>query len=192
YSWSGQVVFGINKHEKGGTNSQTSIILTKITYDDLFRPLKTEKKISTTKVNSGAMPSSWTTINELEYNSLGQLKKKKLGAAPLETLTYDYNIRGWMLGMNRTYVKDTTSTSNWFGFDLGYDKTAFTVNGTGHSYSGPQFNGNINGMLWRSTGDDYLRKYDFTYDGANRLTSGDFNQLNSNSFSKAANIDFSV
>ncbi len=47
-------------------------------------------------------------------------------------------------------------------------------------------------MLWRSTGDDLLRKYDFTYDAANRLAGADFNQLNSNSFSKAAGIDFSV
>jgi hypothetical protein len=47
-------------------------------------------------------------------------------------------------------------------------------------------------MLWRSTGDDYLRKYDFTYDAVNRLTGADFNQLNSNSFSKVAKIDFSV
>ncbi|HWC52497.1 MAG TPA: RHS repeat-associated core domain-containing protein, partial [Chitinophagaceae bacterium] len=37
-----------------------------------------------------------------------------------------------------------------------------------------------------------LRKYDFTYDAVNRLTGADFNQLNSNSFSKAAKIDFSV
>jgi hypothetical protein len=94
--------------------------------------------------------------------------------------------------MNRAYVKDTTSTTNWFGFDLGYDKTSFTVNSGSHSYTAAQYNGNIGGMLWRSTGDDYLRKYDFTYDAANRFVSADFNQLNSNSFSKLAKIDFSV
>ena len=111
---------------------------------------------------------------------------------PLDSLTYDYNIRGWMLGANRSYVKDTTSTANWFGFDLGYDKTSFTVNGANQSYALAQYNGNIEGMLWRSTGDDYLRKYDFAYDAANRLLSADFNQLNSNVFSRTAQIDFSV
>lgn len=192
YSWTGQPVINIVKHEKSGTNSQTSIILTKLTYDDLFRVISTEKKISSTIVNSGAMPSSWTILNEQEYNALGQLKKKKLGGTPLETLNYEYNIRSWMLGMNRTFVKDTTSTDNWFGFDLGYDKTSFTVNGTSHSYSAAQYNGNVNGLLWRSTGDDMLRKYDFTYDATNRFLSADFNQLNSNSFNKTAKIDFSV
>ena len=119
------------------------------------------------------------------------MKKKKLGL-PLDSLTYDYNIRGWMLGANRSYVKDTTSTTNWFGFDLGYDKTSFTVNGANQSYALAQYNGNIEGILWRSTGDDYLRKYDFAYDAANRLLSADFNQLNSNVFSRTAQIDFSV
>ncbi|MEQ1678899.1 MAG: hypothetical protein ABL876_19540, partial [Chitinophagaceae bacterium] len=192
YSWAGQPLLTIAKHEKAGTNAQTTIVLTKPTYDDLWRVIKTEKKISTTKVSSGAMPGSWTTNSQHEYDALGQLKKKKLGAAPLETLNYEYNIRGWTLGMNRSYVKDTTSTANWFGFDLGYDKTSMTVNGTSHNYAAAQYNGNINGMLWRSTGDDMLRKYDFTYDAANRFLTADFNQLNSNSFSKAAGINFSV
>ncbi|MFN8288971.1 MAG: DUF6443 domain-containing protein [Chitinophagaceae bacterium] len=192
YSWTGQALLAIAKQEKSGTNSQTTIAVTKLTYDSLFRVTKTEKKISSTKISSGAMPGSWTTMSETEYDALGQLKKKKLGNAPLETLNYEYNIRGWMLGMNRSFVKDTTSTANWFGFDLGYDKTSFTVNGTSLSYASAQYNGNINGMLWRSTGDDYLRKYDFTYDAANRFLSADFNQLNSNSFNKGAKIDFSV
>jgi len=192
YNWSGEPGLTITKNEKSGTNSQTSVLLTKFTYDSLQRVVKTEKRISNSKVNGGAMPSGWTTITQNEYNALGQLKKKKLGVTPVDSLTYDYNIRGWMLGANRGYVRDTTSTSNWFGFELGYDKTSFAVNGTNHSYTAAQYNGNINGMLWRSTGDDMLRKYDFTYDAVNRLTAADFNQLNSNSFSKAALVDFSV
>lgn len=192
YSWGGQLLFNITKQAKTGINSQTTIALTKRTYDVHWRMLKTEKKISNTRVSSGSMPGSWTTISEISYDEQGQLKKKKLGTTTIDSLQYDYNIRGWMLGMNRSYVKDTTSTSNWFGFDLGYDKTSFTVNSGSHSYTAAQYNGNIGGMMWRSTGDDMLRKYDFTYDNANRLTGANFNQLNSNSFSKAAGVDFST
>ena len=192
YNWDGQPALMITVNQKSGSNSQSSVVFTKNTYDSLQRVVKLEKKISNSKVNEGAMTGSWKTIAQNEYDALGQLKKKKLGAAPVDSLTYDYNIRGWMLGMNRSYTKDTTSTSNWFGFDLGYDKTSFTVNSGSQSYAAAQYNGNINGMLWRSTGDDMLRKYDFTYDPINRLTAADFNQLNSNSFSKAAGIDFSV
>jgi RHS repeat-associated protein len=192
YTWTGQPLITISKNEKAGSNAQTTIELSQMTYDSLGRVIKTEKKISNTNVSSGAMPGSWKTVAEMEYDVLGQLKKKKLGADPLETLNYEYNIRGWMLGVNRSYVKDTTSTTNWFGFDLGYDKTDFTVNGSSKSYAAAQYNGNMEGMLWKSTGDDQLRKYDFTYDAINRLTGADFNQLTANSFSKSAGIDFSV
>ena len=191
YSFTNQALFTITREGKAGTNSQTTIALTQISYDSIGRVVRTEKRVSNSKVNAGAMPSTWKTIAQSEYDALGLLKKKKLGL-PLDSLTYDYNIRGWMLGANRSYVKDTISTANWFGFDLGYDKTSFTVNGANQSYALAQYNGNIEGMLWRSTGDDYLRKYDFAYDAANRLLSADFNQLNSNVFSKAAQIDFSV
>jgi RHS repeat-associated protein len=192
YNWAGQPLLNIVKNEKAVTNAQTSIILTQMTYDSLGRVTKIEKKVSNTKVSGGSMPGNWKTIVQNEYDALGQLKKKKLGAAPLDSLAYEYNIRGWMLGMNRAYVKDTGSTANWFGFDLGYDKTSFTVNGNSKNYAAAQYNGNIEGMLWRSTGDDQLRKYDFTYDAVNRLTGADFNQLTNNNFSKAAGIDFSV
>jgi RHS repeat-associated protein len=192
YDWVEDPLINIAKNEKAVTNTQTNLVLTENTYDSLNRITKVEKKASNTKVNSGAMPGSWKTIAQNEYDELGYLKKKNLGSAPLDSLKYDYNIKGWMLGMNRSYVKDTASTANWFGFDLGYDKTAFTVNGTSKSYAAAQFNGNIGGTLWRSTGDGRLRKYDFTYDAVNRLSGADFNQLTNNNFSKAAGIDFSV
>jgi RHS repeat-associated protein len=192
YGWAGEVLLTIAKNEKAITNQQTSVVLTQMTYDSLSRVTKIEKKASNTKVNAGSMPGSWKTIVQSEYDALGQLKKKKLGSTPLDSLNYEYNIRGWMLGMNRSYVKDTGSTANWFGFDLGYDKTSFTVNGNSKSYALAQYNGNIEGMLWKSSGDGRLRKYDFTYDAVNRLAGADFNQLTNNSFSKSAGIDFSV
>jgi len=192
FGWAGQPMLTITKHEKAATNAQTSIVLTQLNYDSLMRVVKIQKKASNTKVNSGSLPGSWKTVVQNEYDALGQLTKKKIGNNPLDSFAYDYNIRGWMLGMNRAYVKDTTSATHWFGFDLGYDKTSFTVNGNNKSYAAAQYNGNIGGMLWKSTGDDQLRKYDFAYDAVNRLTGADFNQLTNNSFSKDAKIDFSV
>ena len=192
YSFSGQALLTITREGKSNPNTQSTVVLSQMSYDSLQRLVKLEKRISNTRMNNGSMPPGWTTIAQLEYDGLGQLKKKKLGMTPVDSLVYDYNIRGWLLGANRIYVKDTTCTSNWFGFDLGYDKASFTVNGGGKSYATAQFNGNVAGIMWRSSGDDYLRKYDFTYDPANRLTGADFNQLNSNIFSKAAQIDFSL
>jgi RHS repeat-associated protein len=189
YTWAGQPLVMIQKQEKAGTNAQTSVAVTQITYDDLGRVSKVDKKISQTQVNAGAMPASWTTILQNEYDKLGQLKNKKVGItaakpAGLETLNYEYNIRGWLLGVNRAAISGTM-TSNYFGFELGYDKTTSTLSGT--SFSNPQFNGNISGMLWRSAGDQVQRKYDFSYDAANRLTTAAFSQTNG-----SADMDFSV
>ncbi|MBO9205408.1 MULTISPECIES: DUF6443 domain-containing protein [Niastella] len=191
YSFTGQPLVLIQKQEKGGANLQTSVVVTKLIYDDLGRLAKTEKKLSNTKVNGGTM-SSWITLAEMSYDALGQLTKKKLAGGALDSLTYDYNIRGWLLGANRAYAKDTTSTANYFGFDLGYDKTAFTINGASKSYTAAQYNGNIGGMLWKSTGYNLVRKYDFTYDAVNRLTDATFTQHNNNAFNLSAGLDFSA
>ncbi len=191
YSFNGQPLLLIQKQEKGGANPQTSVVVSKMTYDDLGRLTKTEKKISNTKVNSGSM-SDWVTLAEMSYDALGQLTKKRLAGGDLDSLTYDYNIRGWLLGANRAYAKDTTSTLNYFGFDLGYDKTTFQINGASKSYTAAQYNGNIGGMLWKSAGDKQVRKYDFTYDAVNRLTDATFTQHSNNAFNTSAGIDFGV
>ncbi|MFN8291994.1 MAG: DUF6443 domain-containing protein [Chitinophagaceae bacterium] len=194
YSWAGQPLVMVQKQQKGGINAQTTVAVTQLSYDDLGRLVKTEKKISNTNVNGGTMPA-YKTIAQNEYDKLGQLKKKSLGTNPatstaLETENFEYNIRGWMLGMNRDYARDASS-SNFFGFDLGYDKTNNNLIG-GQTYTTAQYNGNISGMVWKSKGDGEKRKYDFAYDAANRLLSADFNQYSSGSFNKTALFDFSV
>jgi hypothetical protein len=48
------------------------------------------------------------------------------------------------------------------------------------------------GQLTRSFGDGKQRKYDFTYDAANRLIRADFYQYDGSVFNKTENINFSV
>jgi RHS repeat-associated protein len=189
YSFSGKLIRGHMFHQKSGTNAANYLVLTKNAYDIGGR-LTSIKKV----VNGGAEK----TVSQLTYDELGQLKTRKLAAeynsgAGLETLTYDYNIRGWLLGANRDYAKSTSSTSNYFGFDLGYDKTAITPTGGSSlgNYSAAQYNGNIGGTVWKSKGDGEIRKYDFSYDAVNRFTAADFNQYTSG-FNKNAGLDFSV
>jgi RHS repeat-associated protein len=184
YNFAGNLLRSHLHHLKGGSNPQTIDMATKNIYDDLGRLSSIEKNIN----NSG-----WKAVNSMTYDALGQLKTRKLSPAlndntGLETLTYEYNIRGWLLGANREYAKDPNSTTNYFGFDLGYDKQPIAQIG---SYAGPQYNGNISGMVWKSRGDNQVRKYDYAYDPANRLTGADFNQYNG-AFNKTAGIDFSV
>ena len=111
----------------------------------------------------------------VDFDAPGQLKKKKIGfqtgqMAPLDSLTYKYNIRGWLLGINREFVITGSSSAptagKWFGFYLGYDKD---VNASNNPYNNTQFNGNISGQSWRNAGDNIARQYRYSYDAANRL-----------------------
>jgi RHS repeat-associated protein len=196
YSWAGQPLITVQKQEKAGSNAQTTVVVTKNSYDELGRVVKVEKKASHSQVNGGAMPASYKTILQNEYDKLGQLKKKKIGTDPnntnnpLETLTYDYNIRGWMLGANRDYARDASS-NNYFGFDLGYDKQNNNLIG-GQTYNAAQYNGNITGMVWKSKGDGEKRKYDFSYDASNRLLRADFTQYTNSTFNQTADVNFNI
>jgi RHS repeat-associated protein len=200
YTWAGQPLVIVQQQQKSGTNAQASVVVSQMTYDDLGRVIKTEKKLSNTNVivNSvaGGMPTTFKTTAQIEYDKLGQLKKKKAGnkpgaaaGTPLVNLDYEYNIRGWLLSINKDYVTNSTNTDQYFGMQLGYDK-----NGTLSTFT-PQYNGNIGGTLWKSEGDQQKRKYDFTYDAVNRLTGATFNQYVSGTgtaavFNTSAGIDF--
>lgn len=201
YSWSGQVLMNIVKNEKAGTNTQTSIAITKSTYDDLGRLSKTEKKISNSKVNGGSMPSDWEVVSNQSYNVLGQVTVKNLGenpaTNPVEFLEYTYNVRGWLLGMNGPGAKNEADEDHYFGFELAYDKPEVNAGSSSYpdiigSYGPAQYNGNICGMLWKSRGDSRIRKYDFSYDPVNRLSAADFTQYTAGSFNKNDQVDFSV
>jgi RHS repeat-associated protein len=201
YTWAGQPLVMVQKQEKQGT-AQTTVIVTQLSYDDLGRLVKTEKKQSNTLVNGNAM-SAYTAISTMEYDKLGQIKKKTIGnkkdpatntyynpRQPLDSLVYDYNIRGWMLGMNRLYTKDIHS-NNYFGFDLGYDKANNNIIGS-QTYANPQYNGNIEGMVWKSRGDGEKRKYDFYYDAANWILRADFGQYTGGTFNETAGVNYNM
>lgn len=172
YSFSGQVLRNHIKHQKAGSNAQNYDVASLNNYDDLGRVTSVEKNIN----NKG-----WTRISSLEYDALGQLKSKRL--APdlsnpnnqLEKLVYDYNIRGWLFGMNRANLANNGSSPTRFAFELGFDKI---TNSSGKNFTTNQLNGNVTGMIWKSAGDGVRRKYDFSYDNSNRFMQGIFEQNN--------------
>ncbi|HEY0065716.1 MAG TPA: DUF6443 domain-containing protein [Flavisolibacter sp.] len=180
YDFSGKLLRAHHTHSLAGTTPKTYDMALKLTYDDMGRTAKKEHRLNN---------AAWKTLAAITYDALGHEQKKELGTAPgtglpLETLNMEYNVRGWLLGVNRRFLKD--SSNNYFGFELGFDK-----NGTLGTFV-PTYNGNISGTIWKSAGDGEKRKYDFTYDASNRLTAADFNQFTSGSFNKNMGIDYSV
>ncbi len=121
------------------------------------------------------------TIATNVYDKLGRLKNKTLGSLPVETLAYEYTIRGWLKGFNRNYVSGA-GNSNFFGMDIGYD----------YGYSLNQLNGNIAGISWKSKGNPIGRAYGFGYDNTNRILKGDYTHNNGSGYATDASVNFSV
>jgi RHS repeat-associated protein len=192
YDFSGKVIRTLVSHVKAGSNPQNHLILTEMTYDPMGRLQQIQKSVTST-VQGITLSTPLTTVATDSYSELGQLSKKAF-ENNLETMQYDYNIRGWSLGMNRNYAKTASSTSNYFGYDLGYDQGAITVaGGTQIGSYVPRYNSSIAGTVWKTRGDNQQRKYDYSYDNyTSRLSVADFNQQSGSQFDKSGGIDFSV
>lgn len=185
YGFTGQAIRSLVCHGKGGTNPQAYQVLTKTTYDAAYRvTLLTQKTGNSNEV----------VIAQNQYDELGQLAKKKIGQQrnsltdysyspiPVDSLAYEYNIRGWLRGINKSYA-NAANNNGWFGMELNYD----------YGFSTTYLNGDIAGMKWRNANDGAQRAYGFSYDGANRLTKADFTQnVGSSTWDVSAGIDYSV
>jgi RHS repeat-associated protein len=178
FNFSGKPLRTLLNHQKNGNTTQHHNVLTKMNYDAGFRVKSIYKNID------GA--ASDQLIDSVQYNELGQARAKYLGNL-VDSLVFDYNIRGWLTGINKNYVGGTTS--HYFGMELGYDKTASIIGTT--SYLQPAYNGNIAGTVWKSAGDGVGRKYDFSYDNVNRLTGAGYMDNKNGAWGTAA-MNFSV
>lgn len=186
YSWNGSLLTSVLMQQVPGSPNKETIVVSKYTYDDLWRQERIEKRVSHSLVNNGALPSAFKTTAVLKYDALGQLKDKNLGskpsapATPLVNLNYLYNIRGWLLGINKNQMT-LLGTDRYFAFELGYDRA------TSYGSQTNQFSGNIAATNWKTAGeDDVIRKLNFTYDLANRLLTGTYSQ------NTGAGLDFST
>lgn len=206
YSWSGQVLNNlISSQYISSPNSQINNVLTYFTFDPMGRLSTIKKALSSTlnngtPINSPNYPSGVIIVSNT-YDELGNLKAKQLApyfttfkSTGIENLKYDYNVRGWQLGVNRDFVKTPFSTTNYFGYDLGYDKSDIVpTNGSPiGTYQYQAFNGNIGGNLWKSISDGVARKYDYNYDLANRLMNAVYHESKAINSWNNSPIDFSV
>ncbi|HEX6429920.1 MAG TPA: DUF6443 domain-containing protein [Niastella sp.] len=187
YDFSGKVISTHLRQQKGNPNTQLHEVITFTTYNHGGQVTKIEKRLISAIAGSKAQQ----TIATYEYNDLGTLKSKKLGqvASPIETQDLEYNVRGWITGINKDYVSGA-NTAKHFGLELGYDKA--TAVAAGASYQNLRYNGNASGTTWRSKGDGIARKYDYLYDNPNRLVRANFTQNTSGATWTNSVIDFSV
>jgi RHS repeat-associated protein len=186
YSFSGQVLRTLVCHGKGGVNQLGYQVLTKNFYDAAGRITAITKKVGN---------SYEDTIAVNKYDELGRLVRKNIGlvrnsladltysTAPLDSLKYNYNIRGWISGINKDFANAVNGADAWFGMEVNYN----------YGFSASQLNGNIAGVKWRNNGDGQQRAYGYGYDNVNRLIKADFTQnAGSAAWNLSAGIDYSV
>jgi RHS repeat-associated protein len=198
YTWSGLPLINVFRQQKGGaTNPQSHIVKTSVQYDKLFREIAISKLVSS-NINNQSFTTPEVLIQKNKYDALGTIVSKEFGqkkdaagnytTTPVETLAFDYNIRGWLLGVNRAYIKN--QSANYFGFELAYDNINNII--PGQTYAKPKYSANVTGTTWRGISDGEVRKYDFEYDATSRLLSADFKQLNGTAFALNNLLNFSM
>jgi len=116
------------------------------------------------------------TVITNNYNTLGRLISKQIGDAtsPMQTVDYEYNIRGWLTKINNP--ASVSANGDLFGMEMLYNIQNSSLQNT------TAFNGNITGTIWQTvqptgittpvtTG---IKSYKYAYDKLNRLLSGIF------------------
>ncbi len=127
-------------------------------YDDLTIEAKTgygnynKKEADTLTIDYGIAA---TSVMRYTYNKLGRLSKvtrKSLGTNVASSVSYAYDMRGWM-------KKITTGS---------FTEELFYAGGPGKRL----YNGNISSLRWKDNTSSTKRGYMFTYDKANRMLDG--------------------
>jgi RHS repeat-associated protein len=184
YDFAGKLLSSHSSHSNGAA---TLPVIAKNYYD---------KDGRLTKIDRNYNNSFDKTLAVYSYNELGQLKTKRLapgytgaGKQEMELQTFSYNILGALTGINKDFALSTDNYSQWdsyFGMYLGYDNRD-------NNFSAARLNGSITGVIWRSQGDNAVRKYDYTYDNLSRLTSASFLQKKTPSLTWSnSDMDFSA
>ncbi len=149
--FSGAVLRANTFHKKTNADTET-VIKERFIYDDQYRLKQHYHQVNG---NSEELLADYT------YNELGQVSRKTVGNG-LQDIDYTYDIRGTV-----TKVNDPSNLNGkLFGYELKFASTSNAL------VAPANYNGNITEMIWKSTGDNTLKKYSYRYDGYNRLLAG--------------------
>ncbi|GEN67605.1 DUF6443 domain-containing protein [Chryseobacterium rhizosphaerae] len=126
-------------------------------------------------------------LTENTYNELSQLSNKKVGNG-LQSIDYDYNIRGWMTDINKNQMPVVDLGGKLFAYKIKYNQREGIENPDAIQFPGknvkPRYNGNIAEIDWRSVRSIGAnppitpKRYGYAYDGLNRLSAGYYQNPN--------------
>ncbi|ROH90618.1 RHS repeat-associated core domain-containing protein [Chryseobacterium cucumeris] len=159
--FSGAVDESYTYHKKGSADTEV-FIKERFVYDEQKRLLKHYHKVNS---------QTEELLAENTYNDLGQLTNKKTGnttGTPLQSIDQTYNIRGWI-----TKVNDPANLNGkLFAYELKYHNPVYFTVSTG------KYNGNISEIDWQAADGGTFRRYNYQYDGLDRLKNGIYSEPN--------------
>ena len=171
--WAGKTLYTLTKHKRTSADSE-------IVVKDMFK-YTAQDRLDLHKQQINSLPEQLITKNT--YDELGQLISKNVGGEDvtgaislqkvdytyLQKVDYTYNIRGWLKTINDV----NTIGTDLFAFKINYNDADTATN---------LYNGNISETFWKTSSDNKLRKYDYTYDHLNRLLQADYSKEGSTTF----------
>ncbi|MDR6525265.1 RHS repeat-associated protein [Chryseobacterium rhizosphaerae] len=145
----------VTKHKRLTTDTER-MITENFEYDAQNRLLVHKHQVDSNPVE---------TLAQNTYNELSQLSNKKVGNN-LQSIDYAYNIRGWM-----TKINDPANLNGkLFGYTIRYNNPVNTP------YAPGRYNGNIAEVDWRTSNDNILKRYSYSYYAQNRLMFGHYSE----------------
>lgn len=136
------------------------------------------------------------------YNDLSKVTNKTVGNG-LESIDYNYNIRGWLTDINKDQMALSDLGSKLFSYKVKYTQKDGINNPDPVQFPGKnvaaKYNGNIAEVDWRAVEtigvnpSSAPKRYGYVYDNLNRLTAGYYqNPLNPNSKENTESISYDL
>lgn len=170
FDFSGKVLETQTIHSYGGGSE--------ILISDKFHYAPTQQlQLHTQQIND----KEPEVIGFYEYDEMGVLISKRIGGAditgdtPLQKVDYKYNVRGWLTDINdRNSLAEQNYPNDLFAFHINYTEVESSI-----SEVKGLFNGNISETFWKTSSDNVLRSYGYSYDALNRLNDAFYQKPNS-------------
>lgn len=152
-NFSGLATYSYTRHKKVASDPEI-LLRERFLYDEGNRLTHHYNKVN---------EESEELLAHYAYDEVGRLSSKKVGGslqAPLQDLTYSYNIRGWLTQLNNPSLL----AGDLFGFTLRYQNPLPALG------SKAKYNGSISQVDWNTLASpSALRRYTYSYDNLDRL-----------------------
>lgn len=184
-----RIIQSISQNHLGGINR----VSTRFNFSSLMREVIVTHAIATDSIqrsitkryeydHTGRLEQTYHKVNNadeiilssLSYNEVDDVINKKFhsedfGSTYLQSIDFDYNIKGWLTGINK--VLDADGITDYFAMELAYDNILLSNNES-------RKNGVLTAAKWKDDRSNRYHYYNFDYDFQNQLTDAEY-KLNS-------------